>query len=413
VPAHLNSQRDLDRAVRALVKRDERLQRVLEVTGMPTLRRRPPGFEGLARVIVGQQLSTASADAIWGRLSTAFQPFEPEAIRRATPARLGKLGLSRAKIKALKSIATEMRAKRLDLNALADIDADQAHATLTALHGVGPWTADVYLLFCLGHADAWPAADIGLQEGVRLGLHLAQRPTTKETEALADGWRPLRGAAAHLWWAYYRRMTRPHEDLERHTPTDHRPGGVPIAFERGAWCAIDIVDVKATRVDAGIGSYETLIEKARGSTAIPVRAAAVLRSDNKRRVIALLEISGHEAFAHMRSAWDDHHLVAERHDVAESTALALYRVIDSAGTATIDPAAHDIYAFERVALRPEQAPAFVASAQAAPGFRGILVFGSDDGAVAAVIYRFDHKDRLDAFRSGAAVVLVHPVRTFG
>jgi DNA-3-methyladenine glycosylase II len=413
MPGHLDTQRDLDRAVRTLVKRDARLQRVLDVTGMPVLRRRPPGFEGLARIIVGQQLSTASADAIWGRLSAAFQPFEPEAVRRATPARLAKLGLSRAKIRSLKSIAADIRALRLDLNALANVDADQAHAILTALHGVGPWTADVYLLFCLGHADAWPAADIALQEGVRRGLGLAERPGITAMEALAEGWRPLRGAAAHLWWAYYRAMTRPHEDLQRHTPTDHRPGGVPIEFEKGAWCAIDVIDVKVSRVDAGIGSYETLIEKARGSTAIPVRAAAVLRSDNKRRVIALLEIPGHEAFGHMRSAWDDHHLFAERHDVAESTALALYRVIDGAGTTAIDPAAHEIYAFERVALRPEQAASFVATAQAAPGFRGILVFGSDDGAVAAVIYRFDHKDRLEAFRSGGAVTLVQPVRTFG
>jgi DNA-3-methyladenine glycosylase II len=72
---------------------------------------------------------------------------------------------------------------------------------LTALHGVGPWTADVYLLFCLGHADAWPAADIAIQEGIKLGLGLEQRPTTKETIALGDAWRPYRGAAAHLWWS--------------------------------------------------------------------------------------------------------------------------------------------------------------------------------------------------------------------
>jgi DNA-3-methyladenine glycosylase II len=204
VPEYLRTQADLERAVATLVRQDPRLRAVFATTGMPTLRRRAPGFAGLAQIIVGQQLSTASAAAIWNRLAAAFDPFAPDAIRRATPARLGKLGLSAAKIKALKSISAELRAKRLDLDTLGDLDADTAHATLTALHGVGPWTADVYLLFCLGHSDAWPAADIGIQEGIRLGLELASRPTTKDTTLVAEPWRPLRGAAAHLWWAYYR-----------------------------------------------------------------------------------------------------------------------------------------------------------------------------------------------------------------
>ena len=171
---------------------------------MPALRRREPGFAGLARIVVGQQLSTASANAIWNRMSGAFDPFHHDSIRRATAARLGKLGLSAAKIKTLKLLAREIQAKRLNLDALSDLDADEAHKILTKLHGVGPWTADVYLLFCLGHADAWPAGDLALQDGVRLGLALASRPKTKEMNALAEVWRPLRGAAAHLWWAYYR-----------------------------------------------------------------------------------------------------------------------------------------------------------------------------------------------------------------
>jgi DNA-3-methyladenine glycosylase II len=204
VPLHLHTQADLERAILTLTRQDPRLVPVLAATGMPALRRRPPGFAGLAQIIVGQQLSTASAAAIWQRLSQAFDPLEPDVIRRATPARLATLGLSRAKIKTLKSLATEIRAKRLDLDALGDVGADQAHATLVALHGVGPWTADVYLLFCLGHSDAWPAADIGIQEGMRLGLDLESRPTTKDATLLAEPWRPLRGAAAHLWWARYR-----------------------------------------------------------------------------------------------------------------------------------------------------------------------------------------------------------------
>jgi DNA-3-methyladenine glycosylase II len=118
------------------------------------------------------------------------------------------LGLSAAKIKTLKLLAREIQSTRLDLDALGEQDADEAHKTLTALHGVGPWTADIYLLFCLGHSDAWPAGDLALQEAIRVGLGLDSRPTTKEMTALAEIWRPNRGAAAHLWWAYYRATRR-------------------------------------------------------------------------------------------------------------------------------------------------------------------------------------------------------------
>lgn len=200
----LQSQGDLERAITTLVTEDPRLRPILAATGMPALRRREPGFAGLAQIIVGQQLSTASASAIWGRMSGAFDPFHPDSIRRATAARLGTLGLSAAKIKTLKLLADEIRSTRFDLEALGQQDADEAHKALMALHGVGPWTADVYLLFCLGHSDAWPAGDLALQDGVRLGLGLKSRPTTREMTAVAEIWRPLRGAAAHLWWAYYR-----------------------------------------------------------------------------------------------------------------------------------------------------------------------------------------------------------------
>src|SRR5882724_1063728 len=173
---HLNTQADLEDAVHALVKQDPRLKPVFEATGMPALRRREPGFAGLAHIICGQQLSTASASAIWARVSQAFDPFDHDALRRARADRLGRLGLSAAKIKTLKALAREIAAERLNLNVLANEDADVAHNTLTALHGIGPWTADVYLLFCLGHGDAWPAGDIAIQEAIKVGLGLKTRP---------------------------------------------------------------------------------------------------------------------------------------------------------------------------------------------------------------------------------------------
>jgi DNA-3-methyladenine glycosylase II len=205
---HLQTQSDLDDAIHTLVGRDPRLRPVLEIAGMPALRRREPGFAGLAHIVCGQQLSTASAAAIWGRLNGAFDPFDHDAVRRARADRLGRLGLSAAKIKTLKHLARELAAERLNLDVLAEEDADAAHHTLIALPGIGPWTADVYLLFCLGHGDAWPAGDLAVQEGIRVGLGLKARPTEKQMAPLAEPWRPLRGAAAHLWWSYYRAIKK-------------------------------------------------------------------------------------------------------------------------------------------------------------------------------------------------------------
>src|SRR3954462_5671841 len=201
---HLNTQADLEEAIHALVKQDPRLKPIFEIAGMPGLRRREPGYAGLAAIICGQQLSTTSAAAIWTRVSAAFNPFHHDTLRKARTDRLGRLGLSGAKIKTLKNLARELTAERLNFDVLANEDVDAAHNALTALHGIGPWTADIYLLFCLGHGDAWPAGDIAVQEAMKIGLGLKARPDAKLTIPLAEPWRPYRGAAAHLWWAYYR-----------------------------------------------------------------------------------------------------------------------------------------------------------------------------------------------------------------
>lgn len=205
---YLNTQTDLDHAIAMLVAADPRLTEIAKVAGMPALRRREPGFTGLAAIVCGQQLSTHAAAAIWKRVSDAFDPFHHDLIRAARPARLARLGLSAAKIKTLKALARELAAERLDLDTLGRQEADLAHAALTALHGIGPWTADIYLLFCLGHGDAWPGGDLAVQEAMRIGLNLDARPTPKQATALAERWRPWRGAAAHLWWAYYHAVKR-------------------------------------------------------------------------------------------------------------------------------------------------------------------------------------------------------------
>lgn len=181
------------------------------------MRRRPAGFAGLALIVVGQQLSTASAAAIWGRLTGALGPVAPEAVLATANEELGRIGLSRAKTRTLKAAATAVTEGRLALDGLADLPVDAAHAALTGLPGIGPWTADIYLLFCLGHADAWPAGDLAVQEGMRAGLGLPHRPGPKEMAALAEPWRPFRGATAHLWWSYYR-LTRGREGAPPASP---------------------------------------------------------------------------------------------------------------------------------------------------------------------------------------------------
>ena len=199
---------DVDAALAHLLAADPRLGAVLAIAGRVTLRRRPAGFSGLAKIVVSQQLSTASAEAIWGRLAAAYDPLAAVTLLRARADRLARIGLSAPKIRALKEIARAVASGALDLDSLAAQPADDAHRALVAVHGIGPWTADVYLLFCLGHADAWPAGDLALQEAARLAFALAARPSPKDMAPLAENWRPWRGVAAFLLWSYYRAIKR-------------------------------------------------------------------------------------------------------------------------------------------------------------------------------------------------------------
>jgi DNA-3-methyladenine glycosylase II len=176
---------------------------LLESCGVPPLRRREAGFEGLASIIIAQQVSTASANAIFARTRARFDPFDPAALLSATDADLRSCGLSAAKIGTLRAVA-EAIAAGLDLSALAAASAADAHARLVAIKGIGPWTADIFLLSCLGHADAWPVGDLALQEAIKLALALDARPTANELMAIGERWRPYRAVAARLLWAHYR-----------------------------------------------------------------------------------------------------------------------------------------------------------------------------------------------------------------
>ena len=204
----IETEADLAAGLKKLLQLDPRLVPVFAVAGQPGLRKRAGGFQGLARIVVSQQLSVASAAAIWNRVEGAFNPFHHDTVLAARTAKFQLAGLSRPKIKTFRSIARAVRDGALDLEALHDMPADEAHAMLTKVKGIGPWTADIYLLFYIGHADAWPAGDLALQEAVRLAFRLRKRPDVKRLHKLAAPWRPLRGVAAYLFWSYYRAIKR-------------------------------------------------------------------------------------------------------------------------------------------------------------------------------------------------------------
>ncbi len=199
----LHTDTDLRVALAQLIIADPRLKPVADKAGAFSLRRREGGFAGLCAIVCGQQLSTAAAATIRNRLFAAFEPFHHDTVRRARIDKLRRLGLSMPKIKSIREIGKAVAKGRIDLTAVGNMDADVAHAALTALHGVGPWTADIYLLFCLGHADAFPSGDLAVQEAARIAFGLRKRPDAKALTKLAQAWRPWRGVAAHLLWAYY------------------------------------------------------------------------------------------------------------------------------------------------------------------------------------------------------------------
>lgn len=204
VYAIIEDERDLRRGVRYLCKTCEHMHRVYQAAGEPPLRRREAGFEGLARIVVGQQLSVASASAIWERTFAAVQPFTAEKFSRRRDATYQAAGLSRAKIRTLRGIAKAISTSEIDLAGLGHLPEDEVHEALTALPGVGPWTADVFLMFCLGRADAWAAGDLALQVAAQHAMVLDERPSVPELAELAERWRPWRGVAARLLWTYYR-----------------------------------------------------------------------------------------------------------------------------------------------------------------------------------------------------------------
>ncbi len=196
------SQALLEEACKALGAADPALRRAHAETGLPRWRDRPVSFETIASIIAFQQISTRAAAAIWGRATSALGEVTPESIAGIPEDALRGLGLSRPKVAHLKSVAGAMLDGRLALGRVAAAPLVAARAELLAVKGIGPWTAEVFLLYARGEPDAFPVADVGLMEAYRQLSGAAARMDRAAFTRHAEGWRPWRGVAAHLLWGW-------------------------------------------------------------------------------------------------------------------------------------------------------------------------------------------------------------------
>lgn len=202
--AHGSRTRSVERELRRAARLDPGLQRLISALGYPEPRVRAPGFATLLRIIVSQQLSTGVAAAIWGRIEKLCRaPVTPRKILNRGGHQLRQCGLSRQKAQYAMELAHRVHGKVLDLDALGRLDSEAAIAELIKVRGVGRWSAEIYVMFALGHADIFPAGDLALRTAVQRYAALGERPDAKTTTALAEKWSPHRTSVALLMWKYY------------------------------------------------------------------------------------------------------------------------------------------------------------------------------------------------------------------
>ena len=214
-PHRIASQAHLDEAIAGLRAADKRLHPVITRVGpMPHRKHREEGFEALISIVVNQQLSVAAADTIFGRVKDKVVPFTPDQVLAAESEVLRACGLSAPKQKHMKSIASAIVEGLLDLKRVRAMHDEDARAHLTAVKGIGPWTADIYLMTTLGRADIWPVADVGLQAAIHRAFGLRKRPNEKQMEKLSKNWRPYRTVAARMFWTHEDGIRRAKKDAE-------------------------------------------------------------------------------------------------------------------------------------------------------------------------------------------------------
>ena len=190
----------------ALAERDGAIAAAVAEAGPPAFEIRPAGFPTLMRAIVAQQVSAASARAIFARLEEAVQPLTPERLCALGEDTVRACGFSRPKIKYAFALAEHVIDGRLPLDRLDGMTDAEIMAALTSVPGIGPWSAEVYMIFAMGRTDVWPAADLALQEAQKRLYGLEERPKPKHSRELAETWAPYRSVAAVTLWHYYRTM---------------------------------------------------------------------------------------------------------------------------------------------------------------------------------------------------------------
>ena len=190
-------------AAAELCATDPDLAAIVERHGLPEFWAREPGLPTLVLLILEQQVSLASARAAYDRLVTRLEGLTTEGILRSTDAELRTDGFSRQKARYVRALATALEDGSLDLDVVGALDDDGVRSALVALPGIGPWTAEVYLLSALRRPDTWPVGDIALQEAARRARRLETRPSPDELDAIGEAWRPHRASAARLLWHLY------------------------------------------------------------------------------------------------------------------------------------------------------------------------------------------------------------------
>jgi DNA-3-methyladenine glycosylase II len=226
MPSAILDDAALKKALRHLAKVDADFARALAEVGPPELRRVPTGFGGLMRSIVGQQVSVHAARSIWLRLEAAVPDMEPAAFLALSEDELRGVGLSAAKMRYGRSLATDIVEGRIDFAALDDLDDEAAIAMLMQAKGIGRWTAEIYLMFAHGRPDIMPGLDLGLVIAAQHLKNLRQRPDARRLVKIAEQWRPWRSAAALLLWHYRRNMP----DWSAREPKAAAPVAKPAAL---------------------------------------------------------------------------------------------------------------------------------------------------------------------------------------
>jgi DNA-3-methyladenine glycosylase II len=193
----------MSRGLRYLADRDPDLAQILGALGPPPMWAREPGFPTLVHIILEQQVSLASARAAYDRLLLAASPLTPKSYLELDDTRLRAIGFSRQKTAYGRHLAQAILDGQLDLGALEAMDDEAARLALTQIKGIGPWTADIYLLMALRRPDIWPSGDLALAVAVQVMKGLALRPTPDEMDTHGERWRPWRAVAARLLWHHY------------------------------------------------------------------------------------------------------------------------------------------------------------------------------------------------------------------